>query len=56
MSNILVTKIRDDVDAALQQHIFNKRQRLMPNLEHEVDIYLRSEALEYSKDIDTLSW
>jgi len=55
-SNILDTKIRDDVDAALQQHIFNKRQRLMLDLEHEVDIYLRSEALKYSKDIDTLSW
>lgn len=43
----------DDIDAALQQHIFSKRQKLMANREHEVDIYLKS---EYPKGIDTLSW
>ena len=45
-----------DVDTALQQHIFNKRQKLAANLEHEVDIYLKSKTVEYPKGVDTLSW
>ena len=55
-SNIVNTEIGDDIDAALQQHIFNKRQKLTAKPEHEVDIYLKSESIVYPEGIDTLSW
>ena len=48
------TEAKDDIDAALHHHIFNKRQKL--NLEHEVDIYLKGETIEYADGTDTLSW
>jgi hypothetical protein len=45
----------DNADIALYQHIFNKRQRIMSNSEHEVDIYLKGEVVE-QPGINTLQW
>lgn len=53
----IVNNDSGDVDDALFQHIFNnKRQKSSTKSQHEMDLYLKNDTIEYQREIDILHW